>query len=154
MPSSRSAPTADNAFGFLSRETPSSQTSHPQLIRKEEPDTMLRAIKDELRRSESFVFSVAFIASSALGLLKQDLLDFAGSGTIITSTYLDFNDPDMFRELLVLPGIDVRVMEDGHSGFHTKGYVFRHPSETTAIVGSSNLTRTAPVVNQEWNLRF
>lgn len=117
MPASRSALTADNAFGFLSRETHSSQTFHPQLIRNDEPDTMPRAINDELRRSESFVFSIAFTASNALALLKQDLLDFAGRGTIITSTYLDFNDPDMFRELLVLPGIDLRVMEDGHSGF-------------------------------------
>jgi len=70
---------------------------------------MLRAIRNELRRSTQLVFSVAFITTSALAQLKQELLDYwsrGGRGTIITSTYRDFNTPDTFRELLTLTGIE------------------------------------------------
>lgn len=115
---------------------------------------MLRAIRDELKRSERFVFSVAFITPSAIAMLKQALLDFRGTGTIITSTYLGFNSPAAFYELLNLEGIDVYVHPDSAAGFHAKGYIFEQESSTTAIVGSSNLTERALLQNHEWNLRF
>ena len=57
---------------------------------------MLRAIRDELRHSKEFAFSVAFITPRAIALLKQELIDFAGSGLIVTSNYLGFNSPRAF----------------------------------------------------------
>ncbi|WP_198416297.1 DEAD/DEAH box helicase [Cryobacterium sp. Sr3] len=115
---------------------------------------MLKTILDELKRSRNFVFSVAFITPSAIALLKQALLDYRGKGTIITSTYLGFNSPAAFRELLNLEGVNVYVYPDSPVGFHAKGYIFEQESSTTAIVGSSNLTASALLRNQEWNLRF
>ncbi|WP_232225445.1 DEAD/DEAH box helicase [Leucobacter salsicius] len=114
---------------------------------------MLRAIRRELRRSRSFIFSVAFITSGALALLKQALIEFEGAGTIITSTYLGFNAPEAFAELLSLDGITTYVNESP-AGFHAKGYVFNQGAHTTAIIGSANLTANALVKNQEWNLQF
>jgi len=76
------------------------------------------------------------------------------SGSIITSTYLGFNSPAAFRELLNLEGIRVYVHPDSTAGFHAKGYIFNQESSTTAIVGSSNLTERALLLNHEWNLRF
>lgn len=145
---------AGTAFGFLDHTVPSEQLYNPKLIVNDDGNTMVRAIKDELRRSERAYFSVAFIAPSALGLLKQDLLDFQGQATIITSTYLDFNEPDMFRELLTLDNIEVLIHPGGAGGFHAKGYVFSQKEGLSAIVGSSNLTRYALTTNKEWNLRF
>jgi superfamily II DNA or RNA helicase len=145
---------ASTAFGFLDRSVPSDQLYHPRLIVNEDENTMLRAIKEEMARSERFAFSVAFINPSALGLLKQDLLDFDGHATIITSTYLDFNEPDMFRELLTLDNVEVLVHPGGAGGFHAKGYVFEQDGSLSAIVGSSNFTRYALTTNKEWNLRF
>lgn len=145
---------AGTAFGFLDRTVSAEQLYHPRLIVNDDENTMVRAIKDELRRSERIDFSVAFIAPSALGLLKQDLLDFKGQATIITSTYLDFNEPDMFRELLTLENVEVLVHPGGAGGFHAKGYVFSQQEGLSAIVGSSNLTRYALTTNKEWNLRF
>jgi superfamily II DNA or RNA helicase len=87
-------------------------------------------------------------------LLKQSLLDYRGTGTIITSTYLGFNSPAAFRELLNLKGVDVYVHPDSTAGFHAKGYIFEQEESTTAIVGSSNLTAKALLKNHEWNLRF
>lgn len=115
---------------------------------------MLRAIREELKRTNNFTFSVAFITSSAIAMLKQALLDYKGSGCIITSTYLGFNSPDAFRELLNLKKINIFLHPDSAAGFHAKGYIFEQDSSTTAIVGSTNLTERALLLNHEWNLRF
>ena len=72
-------------------------------------------------------------------------------GRIITSTYLGFNEPKMFKDLLKYPNIEVRVYDD-HHGFHSKGYIFQKNSNYWAIVGSSNLTQSALSLNQEWNV--
>lgn len=125
----------------------------PLLIDNQASHTMSRAIISELRHAESFVFSVAFITPSALNVLKQDLLDFAGRGTIITSNYLGFNSPAVYRELLNFPHLNVLVV-DARYGFHAKGYIFQNLGQTTAIVGSSNLTVSALSSNHEWNFRF
>ncbi|WP_455951611.1 hypothetical protein [Arcanobacterium haemolyticum] len=42
--------------------------------------SMLNAIRHELQRSESFIFSIAVITSNALAMLKQDLIDAAARG--------------------------------------------------------------------------
>lgn len=145
----------DNTFGFLDRSVSSEQQFHPLLVSNSAGNTMVKAITAELRRAGSFTFSVAFVETSALSLLKQSLLDFAGRGRLITSTYLGFNSPASFRELLNMPNTDVFVVDQTQGGFHAKGYVFAHnDGSTTAIVGSSNLTASALIKNQEWNLRF
>ena len=77
-----------------------------------------------------------------------------GEGTIITSTYLGFNSPAAFRELLNLPGVSVYIHGAAKGGFHAKGYLFEQAESLTAIIGSSNLTETALLTNHEWNLRF
>ncbi|ANE03724.1 DUF3427 domain-containing protein [Corynebacterium crudilactis] len=142
----------DTHFGFLNKATASQQLLNPMLISNEDQHTMLQAIKLELRTASSFTFSVAFISSKGIALLKQALLDFKGKGRIITSRYLDFNDPTMFRELLTLEGVEVLIHQG--EGFHSKGYVFQHDVGITAVVGSSNLTDNALLVNREWNLKF
>lgn len=144
----------DVNFGFLDHSVSSEQVFHPVLVSNFGANTMIKAIRSELRRSASFTFSVAFVESSAISLLKQALLDFQGRGQVITSTYLGFNSPASFRELLNMPNTDVYVVEPRTGGFHAKGYVFQNPSSTTAIVGSSNLTSSALIKNHEWNLRF
>ncbi len=146
--------TQDVQFGFLDATLAADQLHNPVLISNTDDNTMLRAIKEELSRSTSFIFSVAFITSSGLAMLKQALHEFSGQGTIITSRYLDFNEPDVFRELLNLDSVQVLVDSGVEEGFHAKGYVFNQEFGMTAIVGSSNLTDRALTVNQEWNLRF
>ena len=83
----------------------------PLLIDNQASHTMSRAIISELRHAESFIFSVAFITPSALNVLKQDLLDFAGRGQIITSNYLGFNSPAVYRDLLNFPHLKVLVVD-------------------------------------------
>ena len=146
----------DTAFGFLDRSSPAERLFNPMLVSNVEANTMHKAILEELRRSKSFTFSVAFVSSDAIASLKQPLIEFPGRGRIITSTYLGFNSPESFRELKNLHdlGIEVYVFEDDTRGFHPKGFIFEQAATTTAIVGSSNLTSRALKRNHEWNLRF
>ncbi|MGO3042443.1 DUF3427 domain-containing protein, partial [Ancrocorticia populi] len=144
----------DTTFGFIDKSVQNEMLYNPVLISNEQENTMLRAIRNELRRSERFDFSVAFVGTGAIALLKQALLDFDGPGRIITGSYLGFNSPDVFRELLGLENVEVLVYPEELGAFHAKGYVFSQPDSITAIVGSSNLTRGALLENKEWNLRF
>lgn len=149
----QSAVYTDTLFGYINRTLPASKKYSPQLISNTGEATMLTAINSLLGSCQSFVFSVAFISSDGLAALKNALVETKARGTIITSTYLDFNDPDDLRELLLLENCHV-YLADEERGFHAKGYIFNHEAGTTAIVGSSNLTAYALKVNAEWNLKF
>lgn len=146
----------DLRFGHLDKAFASEKLFNPKLVYNAEQNTMFKAIVEELRRSHTFTFSVAFVSPDAVAALKQSLIDFAGTGRIITSTYLGFNSPKAFRELANLRdlGIDVHVVDGTARGFHPKGFLFEQAESMTAIVGSSNLTSSALKLNHEWNLKF
>lgn len=143
----------DISHGYLRRDARAPRLASPQLIVNDASGTMLRTLREELRRCASFTFSVAFVSPRAIALLKQELVEFGGTGRIVTSDYLGFNSPHAFAELhnLGSMGIDVRLHNE--TAFHPKGYLFQHDDRMTAIVGSSNLTATALLSNHEWNLR-
>lgn len=143
----------DVGYGYLDRSLAAPKQHQPKLVLNGPESTVGQALKYELKRANSFTFSVAFISAGGLALLKQALIDFDGVGQIITSNYLGFNSPNAFRELLALRnlGIDVRRHTDG--AFHPKGYIFQTPEAITGILGSSNLTETALSANNEWNIR-
>ena len=111
-------------------------------------------IENALLDCDTFDISVAFIALSGLASIRETLHKLKvqnKKGRIITSTYLGFNEPKMFKDLLKYPNIEVRVYDD-HHGFHSKGYIFQKNSNYWVIVGSSNLTQSALSLNQEWNV--
>lgn len=143
----------DVRYGYLSDDVQSPRQQHPQVVLNGPSDSVLRILREELAKCDSFLFSVAFVTPRALALLKQELVDFNGIGRIVTSDYLGFNSPASFTELLNLEqlGIEIRLHES--PAFHPKGYIFEHPKAVTAMVGSSNLTENALVTNHEWNLK-
>lgn len=111
----------------------------------------------ELESCDSFELSIAFINLSGLATLKQTLIDLKNrgiKGKIITSTYLNFNEPRTFKELLNFNNIEVRIYNDNNSGFHPKGYIFKKNNRLNVIIGSSNITQSALSTNQEWNLKI
>ena len=82
----------------------------------------------QLNSCDSFELSIAFISMSGLATIKQTLLDLEEKnipGKIITSTYLGFNEPRTFQELLKFKNLDVRIYDDEKAGFHPKGYIFK-----------------------------
>ncbi len=143
----------DLHHGYVSSSPTAPLHFNPRVVLNENGASALRVLREELARSSAFLFSVAFVSPGAVALLKQELVDFRGTGTIVTSDYLGFNSPAAFAELLNLKrhGIEARIHPA--AGFHPKGYVFQRPDAITAMVGSSNLTKAALATNYEWNLR-
>lgn len=144
----------DIEYGYLGGDEAGTGHFTPRLVLNESGRTVEHAIIEELKRCRSFTFSVAFITPGAIAQIKQHLIEFQGSGRIITSDFLGFNQPRAFAELLRLQEVaGIEVRRHIAEGFHPKGYVFDRPHSITAMVGSSNLTNRALSQNHEWNLK-
>lgn len=144
----------DVDFGYVGAEVVAPRRYNPRLVLNGSGTSVEHAILEELRRCDQFTFSVAFISSAAIAQLKQHFYEFGGTGRIVTSDFLAFNQPQAFAELLGLRerlGIDVR--RHVAKGFHPKGYIFQSGSSVTAMIGSANLTSQALSQNHEWNLK-
>ncbi|WP_284140507.1 DEAD/DEAH box helicase [Virgibacillus sp. LDC-1] len=143
--------------GFINKHYGKSETYKPKLLinNTKENEDVLSSIVEEMTSCNSFIFSVAFITESGLATLKSHLLDLKRKGIkgrILTSTFLNFNQPKIFKELMKITNVEVRLTK--REGFHSKGYIFEHENYYSLIVGSSNLTAQALKVNYEWNVRL
>lgn len=139
--------------GFIDQNKPVSAQFKPKLLTNKHHETVLSSLLQELKTCETFIFSVAFITEGGLATIKTMLYDLKQKGIkgrILTSTFLNFNQPKMFKELLKLDNVEVRLT--GEKGFHSKGYIFEHDDYYSLIVGSSNLTDSALKSNYEWNV--
>ena len=117
-------------------------------------DNVLSVLKAELADCTSFDFSIAFITSSGIQVLVEILKELEKRnipGRILTSTYLNFNEPAALRKLLEYPNVEARIFQ---GNLHAKGYFFNKNEISTIIIGSSNLTQTALTCNREWNVLF
>lgn len=126
----------------------------PRLVRNDEAthDSVLATLEREMRDCDRLDLAVAFIARSGIQVLMRALLGLEARGVpvrLLTSTYLDFNDPDALQRMLAFKNVELRVLE---GPLHTKGYLFSRGALRTLVVGSSNLTQSALKTNQEWNL--
>ncbi|MEK3712753.1 DUF3427 domain-containing protein [Paenibacillus sp. FSL R7-0333] len=145
------------SWAFIDHQQDSPDKYKPKLLvnNKDTNDYVLTPLLEELDRCSSFIISVAFITESGLATLKSHLADLKSrgiSGKILTSNYLNFNKPKIYRELLKITNVEVRLTD--LSGFHAKGYVFQHEDHSTIIMGSSNLTAAALKANYEWNVKL
>ena len=143
--------------GFIDQRKPSGERFKPTLLinNTKTNETVLNSIIEELDSCQSFLFSVAFVTESGLATLKTHLSDLHRKGIkgrILTSTFLNFNQPKVFKELMKINNVEVRL--SSMKGFHSKGYIFSHETHQTLIVGSSNLTAQALKVNYEWNVKL
>lgn len=140
-------------FGFIDNSKQALERYQPSLITNHN-GTVLDTLEEELRSTKSFTIAVAFVTLGGLLDLKSTLADIAAHGVkgrLITSTYLSFNNPDVFDDLLHIPNLDVRILNQ--DGFHTKAYYFNHGDYESILIGSANLTQNALKRNFEWNLR-
>lgn len=129
----------------------------PELIinQPDENIFLLNTLQEELDTCQTFTFSVAFVTESGLNTLKTHLFDLNQrgiKGRLITSNYLSFNSPDVFKALLKVPNLEVRISDK--EAFHAKGYLFEHSDHSSFIIGSSNLTNHALKTNYEWNVKL
>ncbi|MDQ0215349.1 superfamily II DNA or RNA helicase/HKD family nuclease [Oikeobacillus pervagus] len=143
--------------GFIDHKYTQSGNYKPRLLinHSQKNENVLTSLLEELESCESFLFSVAFITESGLATLKSHFLDLKRKGIkgrILTSTFLNFNQPKMFKELMKIKNVEVRLTD--LQGFHSKGYIFQNKTHYSLIVGSSNLTAHALKVNYEWNVKL
>jgi len=143
--------------GFIDQSLNKSDNYKPKLLVNNvaKSENVLISLHEELHDCKEFFFSVAFITESGLATLKSHLWDLKQKGIkgrILTSTFLQFNQPKVFRELQKISNVDVRLTD--LKGFHSKGYIFHHDTHYSLIVGSSNLTAHALKVNYEWNVKL
>lgn len=137
-----------NQFAYINNENINvdelASELQPQLVTNKDSETVLEYLLQELKTADTFMFAVAFITESGLIGLKSTFADLAKRGIrgrLITSNYLQFNNPKVYRELLKIKNIDVKIANI--DGFHTKTYIFEHVDYISVIVGSSNLTQNA-----------
>jgi len=140
--------------GFIDADAHPDASLVPELVVNNEvlATNVHSTLLKELAGCERFDFSVAFVSCEGVEILTEAFSRLAERGIpgrILTTTYLDFNDPDAIAKLRTYPNVELRVY-DGR--LHTKGYFFKDGDMRTLIIGSSNLTQTALRTNQEWNL--
>lgn len=142
--------------GFVDAAVESDARYTPKILvnDRERATDVLSAIKTQLKNCERFDFSVAFITSSGVQALVQilNVLHEEGiPGRILTTTYLNFSEPDALRKLAGYPNIEMRAYQ---GSMHAKGYFFKRGEINTVIIGSANLTQSALTSNKEWNILF
>lgn len=124
---------------------------------------VLSSIEDGLKKCDCFYISVAFITSSGIEPLLPVLKDLENrdiKGQILTTDYLTFSEPRALEKLSKFKNITLKMYITAnakvreHSGFHTKGYIFKKDESYQIIIGSSNLTQSALTYNKEWNTRL
>ncbi|OLR59401.1 NgoFVII family restriction endonuclease [Anaerostipes sp. 494a] len=149
------------ATAFLDDTIPSNISYKPQFISNNyrEGQKVLASIEQELSCCDEFTISVAFITMGGitplLGVLKE--LEKKGiPGKILTTDYLTFSQPEALDKLASLTNIDLRMFHSRteNDGFHTKGYIFKNKGMYQIIVGSSNMTAKALMINREWNTKL
>lgn len=126
----------------------------PQLVNNDDQSKIWLTLRQELMSCTSFTWAVAFISENMLvpfKLVMSELAKKGVNGTLITGTYLGFNSPKVFKELMKIPNLTVRLSEE--AGFHAKGYIFNHEDYQTILIGSANFTRSALLKNCEWGLK-
>lgn len=147
---------------FINYEGSSNLAYKPQFISNDEKSgrKVLTIIENELRNCSEFKISVAFITESGIVPLLMILRELEKKnipGQILTTDYLEFSEPKALLKLNELKNIELRMYctnEEKHSGFHTKGYMFKNDESYSLIIGSSNMTLKALTVNKEWNTKL
>ncbi len=119
-------------------------------------DPLLPLIAQGIDGADSVDLAVAFAMESGVQLVEpwfRDLLARGGRLRVVVGDYMDVTEPAALWRLADLEGADLRVFETGTGSFHPKAWLFRATSrQGAAIIGSSNLSRTALTTGVEWNL--
>jgi len=142
--------------GFIDHTVDASEHYSPKLLTNGNNEKILTTIQSELSECDEFMFSVAFITSGGVSVLKEELKNLNKRnvrGRIVASQYQNFTDPKALKELKKLGNIDVRIIPEEQK-MHAKCFIFRKGDNYDLIIGSSNLTNGALCENEEWNIRL
>ena len=91
-------------------------TAEPRLIAnsRESGGMLLKTIQEQLGSCDHFDFCVAFISEGGPQTLVETFHELKRkgiNGRLLTSTYQNFNSPDVYRKLLEYRNIEVRIFQ-------------------------------------------
>ena len=127
------------------------------IIENNGPDNLRDTLKSHLRRVSEVSIAVAFVTQGGLDELAQSLRQVAANGNVrlLTGLYQKVTEPQALRTLLRIQEetcgrFSVRLSREPQ--FHRKLYLLNNRTYSTAILGSSNLTREGLRSGGELNL--
>jgi superfamily II DNA or RNA helicase/phage repressor protein C with HTH and peptisase S24 domain len=143
--------------GFVDKEILSNVEYQPELLvnQKTPPKKILSTILKELSICKEFYISVAFVTTSGIATIVNQLKELEERGVkgqILVSQYLNFTQPEALKRLMQFSNVELRIITSGNA--HAKGYIFKNNNHYKLIVGSSNLTANALSINKEWNIKL
>ncbi|MEM9488696.1 MAG: DEAD/DEAH box helicase family protein, partial [Myxococcota bacterium] len=116
-------------------------------------------IRAEIPSADRLDLLVAFLKWSGLRVVRRELAEFCarrpGKLRVLTTTYLGASEVEALDALAEM-GAEIRVSYDSRrTRVHAKAWLFhRDTGFSTALVGSSNLSRSALLDGCEWNVRL
>lgn len=115
-------------------------------------------LEDEVPSSDRIDLICAFIRWSGIRILEGPLREFLNakrSFRVLTTVYTGSTEREALDRLVDM-GAEIKVSYDtANTRLHAKAWLFHRESGfSTAYVGSSNLSHSALVVGQEWNVRL
>jgi len=146
---------------FINQSSSSNLAFRPEFVsnNSQRGKRVISSLEQELINCDEFFISVAFITLGGITPLLQILKELEKKGIkgkILTTDYLEFNEPEALDKLHSLKNIELKMFysNENKDGFHTKGYIFKKEEVYRIIMGSSNMTASALKVNREWNTKI
>lgn len=128
------------------------------LMNNRQGPSMFRSLESEMGSADDISVIVSFIMWSGVRLLLPSLREAIERGSrvrILTTTYMGATQPRALDALIDI-GAEIRINFDTQgTRLHAKGWLFERKSGlSTAYVGSSNMSKAAMNLGQEWNVRM
>ncbi|MGE3274947.1 MAG: phospholipase D-like domain-containing protein [Vicinamibacterales bacterium] len=119
---------------------------------------LARNLSMEIPSADSIDLLCAFVRSHGIRVLEDELAAHCKAGRtlrVLTTVYTGSTEQKAL-DWLVAHGAEVRVSYDTQSTrLHAKAWLFkRRTGFSTAYIGSSNLSKSALIDGQEWNVRL
>ena len=116
-------------------------------------------LRKELPSSDAVMILMAFVKKAGVAHIEKQLSilqDRKVPVQLVTSVYMAGTEADALDRLVREFGVEVKVCYDPDlARLHAKAWLMvRNSGFTTAIIGSSNMTNSAMVTGQEWNVRL
>ncbi|WP_131503556.1 DUF3427 domain-containing protein [Exiguobacterium sp. s166] len=127
---------------------------------QENQEKLLHHLIDELSTAQSADWMVSFTRHSGIQTLVPSFQEAERINKpirILTSFYMNITEAKALRTLMQFKNIEIKIYEPikKNQAFHPKAYLFtRETNLHSAIIGSSNLSKSALTNGLEWNVRI
>lgn len=150
----------NNSFDGKNIVRPVTSLVEPTLFTNSSKEiSLLSELKKEIVSSDEVMLLVSFIRMTGLMPIYESLKELTSSGKrlrVISTTYTKATEYKAIEKLLELPNTSIKISyETDNQRLHAKAYIFkRNNGFSTFYIGSSNLSKSALVYGDEWNVKL